>query len=198
MLANHTSGMAKTSNVTCTTATTGTRSSNDPWCDMAFGPWNYVPSVGFSDIEPRMDATGNRITGEFICTTDNGFGNSANSWDYPLHLHHMRIQKPFTFRHGGSTFPTYTETTSLGVVLLRDPNNLVRWENGADIQVTYAIPDATWNDWRSMRVLTGRDFDIEGLAVRDANYGERSPRTLWPTPSPQHRVHRSHHLAHTS
>jgi hypothetical protein len=198
VLANHTSGMAKRSNVTCTTATTGTRSSNDPWCDMEFGPWSYVPSVGFSDIEPRMDATGNRITGEFICTTDNGFGNSANSWDYPLHLHHMRIQKPFTFRHGGSTFPTYTETTSLGVVLLKDPNNLVRWENGADIQVTYAIPDATWNDWRSMRVLTGRDFDIEGLAVRDANYGERSPRTLWPTPSPQHRVHRSHHLAHTS
>jgi hypothetical protein len=31
--------------------------------------------------------------------------------------------------------------------------------------VTYKIPDATWEDYRDMRVLTGRDFDVEGLAV---------------------------------
>ena len=37
--------------------------------------------------------------------------------------------------------------------------------NGADIQVTYAVPDSTWDTYESMRVLTGRDFDVEGLAV---------------------------------
>lgn len=31
--------------------------------------------------------------------------------------------------------------------------------------VAYNIPDATWNDYRDLRVLTGRDFDVEGLAV---------------------------------
>ena len=87
------------------------------------------------DIEPVLDADGNRVTGEFWCTTDNGFGNSANSWDYPLHIHKMKIQKPFTFRHGESTFDRYTETESLGVSLLHDPNGLIGWENGADIQM---------------------------------------------------------------
>lgn len=34
---------------------------------------------------------------------------------------------------------------------------------GADIQVAYATPDSTWDDWAEMRVLTGRDFDLEVL-----------------------------------
>lgn len=42
---------------------------------------------------------------------------------------------------------------------------MIRWENGADIQVAYAIPDETWNDYAELRVLTGRDFDPEGIAV---------------------------------
>ena len=32
-------------------------------------------------------------------------------------------------------------------------------------KVTYKIPDETWNDYKGLRVLTGRDFDVEGLAV---------------------------------
>lgn len=31
--------------------------------------------------------------------------------------------------------------------------------------VAYQIPDSTWEDYRDLRVLTGRDFDVEGLAV---------------------------------
>ena len=53
---------------------------------------------------------------------------------------------------------------------MTDPNNLIRWENGADIQVTYSTPDATWDDWKDMRVLTGRDFDLEGFAVMNSTY----------------------------
>ena len=83
----------------------------------------------------------------------------------------------------------------MGFALIHDPNNLIMWENGADIQgmmsgevlysnkscyfftvltlsfclrlfpVTYKIPDDTWQDYRDLRVLTGRDFDVEGLAV---------------------------------
>jgi len=167
-LQGHTSGTEKAGGGSQTCSESGYSSA---WCDEEFGPWNYVPSVGFSDIEPYYDpTTGEKVTGEFICTTDNGFGNSANSWDYPLHLHRMKIQKPFTFRHGESTFETYTETESQGVILLHDPNNMIRWENGADIQVAYATPDSTWDDWKTLRVLTGRDFDLEGLAVKNGTY----------------------------
>lgn len=55
----------------------------NPWCDTEFGPWSYVPSVGFSDIEFYYDEAGQKVTGEFLCLTDNGYGGSANSWDYP-------------------------------------------------------------------------------------------------------------------
>ena len=77
----------------------------------------------------------------------------------------MKIQKPFTYRHGESTFETYTETENLNTAILHDPNGYIKWENGADIQVAYKIPDDTWLDWKEDRVLTGRDFDVEGLAV---------------------------------
>jgi hypothetical protein len=46
----------------------------------------------------------------------------------------LRIQKPFTFRHGESTFERYTPAELKGFALLRDPNNFIAWENGADIQ----------------------------------------------------------------
>jgi hypothetical protein len=58
----------------------------------------------------------------------------ANSGDYPLNIHHLRIQKPFTFRHGESTFERYTPVELMGFALIHDPNNLIGWENGADIQ----------------------------------------------------------------
>ena len=128
--------------------------------------------------------------------------SSDNSGDYPLNIHHLHIQKPFSFRHGESTFERYTPVDLLGFALIHDPNNLMKWENGADIQgkkksecmlvllllqllervclleclnidfnacyyhtVSYKIPDDTWEDYRDLRVLTGRDFDVEGLAV---------------------------------
>lgn len=31
--------------------------------------------------------------------------------------------------------------------------------------MTYGTPDSTWDDWKELRVLTGRDIDPEGLAV---------------------------------
>ena len=134
--------------------------------DASFGaPWDYIPSVGFSDIEPYIDADGTKVTGEFLCLSDNGYGSSSNSADYALNIVHMKIQKPFTFLHGESTFEKYTPTENLGTILLHDPNNLIGWEGGQDIQVAYATPDDSWDDYAEMRVLTGRDFDVEGLAV---------------------------------
>jgi hypothetical protein len=146
ILANHTSG---------TYGITGT----------VDGPFDYVPSVGFSDIEFFKNADGERILGEFLCLSDNGFGSSANSADYPLNIVHMKIQKPFTYRHGESSFETYTTTTNLNTILIHDPDGFMLWENGADIQVAYKIPDETWVDYQELRVLTGRDFDVEGMAV---------------------------------
>lgn len=46
----------------------------------------------------------------------------------------MKIQKPFTYRHGESTFEKYTEAVNMGTALIHDPDNLIQWENGADIQ----------------------------------------------------------------
>lgn len=43
----------------------------NPWCDTEFGPWNYVPSVGFSDIEYYYDEAGRKVVNEFLCLTDN-------------------------------------------------------------------------------------------------------------------------------
>jgi len=77
----------------------------------------------------------------------------------------MSIRKPFTYRHGESTFDKYTETENLETMLIHDPNGYIQWENGADIQVAYATPDDTWAQYEELRVLTGRDFDVEGLAV---------------------------------
>lgn len=128
-------------------------------------PWDYIPSVGFSDIEPYLDAEGNAVLGEFLCLSDNGYGSSSNSADYALNIVHMKIQKPFTFLHGESTFEKYTPTENLNTILIHDPNELIKWENGADIQVTYGTPDDTWADYVELRVLTGRDFDVEGMAV---------------------------------
>lgn len=130
VLQNHTSGTLRTrgeGGLTCA------ENGYAPGCSVEFGPWDYVPIVGFSDIEFYYNSDNNRVTGEFWCTTDNGFGSSANSFDYPLHIQHMRIQKPFAYNHGGATFysPTpYTETEFMGVTLLRDPNRLIQWENG--------------------------------------------------------------------
>lgn len=99
----------------------------------------------------------------------NGFGSSDNSADYPLNIQHLKIQKPFTYRHAETTFEKYTPVTNLGTALIHDPEGYIKWENGADIQVAYAVPDETWDDYKSLRVLTGRDFDPEGLAVINQN-----------------------------
>lgn len=103
--------------------------------------------------------------GEYFCLSDNGFGSSDNSADYALNIVHMLVRKPFSYLHGESKFEKYTETTNLGTALIHDPEGHIQWENGADIQVAYAVPDSTWDDYVKLRVLTGRDFDVEGLAV---------------------------------
>lgn len=132
-------------------------------------PYSYIPSVGFSDIEFAY-TNGSIVRGEFFCLSDNGYGSPANSEDYALNIARVRIQKPFTFRHGGGSVEPYTKALNLNSALIHDPNNLIRWENGADIQVTYAIPDSTWDDYKTLRVLTGRDFDTEGMAVINENF----------------------------
>ena len=78
-----------------------------------------------------------------------GFGSSDNSADYPLHIQNLPVQKPFTYRHGESKYDFYTEAFGLDAALIHDPNNFIKWENGADIQVTYATPDSTWMIARS-------------------------------------------------
>lgn len=128
-------------------------------------PNHFFYSVGFSDIEFFRDDRNRSPLGQYWVLSDNGFGAADNSEDYALNLVNMKIQKPFTYRHGESTFERYTETENLKTVLITDPHKLIVWENHADIQVAYKVPDETWNEYKEKRVLTGRDFDVEGLAV---------------------------------
>jgi hypothetical protein len=91
-------------------------------------------------MEFSYDENGNKVLGDFWCLVDNGFGSPSNSQDYPLQVIKMEIRKPFTFRHGESTFERYTEAINKQVSFFSDPNRLIRWENGADIVVTYSTP----------------------------------------------------------
>jgi hypothetical protein len=77
----------------------------NPWCDTEFGPWNYVPSVGFSDIEFYFNEAGQKVNDEFLCLTDNGYGSSSNSWDYPyvyLCPVHLALADPPRIVSGGA------------------------------------------------------------------------------------------------
>lgn len=62
------------------------------------------------------------------------YRSSDNSADYALNIQHLHVQKPFTYHHGESTFDKYTEAMNLGTALIHDPDNFIKWENGADIQ----------------------------------------------------------------
>lgn len=156
----------------------------DNWVAHPDVPFSDVPYVGFSDIEPMyVDADtdpptggtsgmagGTMALGRFFCLSDNGYGGSDNSGDYPLNIARVRLETPFAYGHGGhgsssKSRSRYTEAELMGAAYLHDPNGYIRWENGADIRATYKVPDATWSGLAADRVLTGRDFDPEGLAV---------------------------------
>jgi len=124
ILQNHTSG-------------TYIEQGDEMWTSSLKVPFSDIPGVGFSDMEFYYDEEGTMVVGEYYCLSDNGFGTSANSADYPLNIQHLKIQKPFTYRHGDSTFDTYTEAINLGTALIHDPLNFIQWENGADIQGKY-------------------------------------------------------------
>lgn len=136
-------------------------------------PYDHIPLVGSSEIEPVLDEKKQRVRGEFYVLSDNGYGRPDNSADYALNLQHLRIRKPFSYRHGEHTAEVYTAVTNLKTVVLHDPHQYIHWKNPLtgetiDIQVEYHAPD-DWtqgdNDFVFYRTLTGRDFDPEGLAV---------------------------------
>ena len=76
-----------------------------------------------------------------------------------MNIQRLKIQKPFTYRHAETTFEKYTLVDTLGTALIHDPDNFIKWENGADIQVTYAVPDDTWANYTDLRKY-GAFFDV--------------------------------------
>jgi hypothetical protein len=132
-------------------------------------PFNFIPDVGYSDME-RFFKDDDDIDRTFWVLSAGGYGFSFNSGDYALHLQTMVVEVPFTFRAGGYNFPErlYSPTTLQNTVLLTDPEGYIEWENGADIEVAYRIPDLSWAQFKKDRVLTGRDFQPLSMA----NVGE--------------------------
>jgi hypothetical protein len=96
-----------------------------------------------------------------------GYGFSFNSADYALHFQIMLIEVPFTFRAGGYNYPErlYSPTIDIQTIMLTDPEGFIQWENEADIEVAYRIPDLSWAQFKKDRVLTGRDFQPLGWAT---------------------------------
>ena len=140
-------------------------------------PYDHIPHVGTSELEPVLDDMKRRVRGEFYSLSDNGYGRSDNSADYALNLHHLQIRKSFSYRHGEHLAPIYTPVNNLKTVVLHDPHGYIHWKNEKtgeilDIQVEYQTPN-DWttgdNDFVFYRALTGRDFDPEGLAVISEN-----------------------------
>ena len=135
-------------------------------------PYNFIPSVGFSDIE-RFFVDDDDVDRTFWVLSAGGYGFSFNSQDYGLHFQVMRIEVPFTFRAGGYNFPErlYSPTILVQTLMITDPEGYIEWENGADIEVAYRIPDLSWIQFKKDRVLTGRDFQPLGMAIVNENDG---------------------------
>jgi hypothetical protein len=141
-------------------------------------PLAYVPNVGITDIEPYVIYVPElnafiKVSGEFYTLVDEGYGTSDVSEDYALHYHQMEIKKPMVYNHAEKTFDVYTPVNRKATYLIHDPHKLIGWKSewdghALDIQVTYEAPD-DWDDYKELRVLTGRDFSPEGMAVFQHN-----------------------------
>lgn len=127
-------------------------------------PFKHVPITGYTALAHYFDEEFEEDRNEFYALSGNGYGESGNSEDYALHITHFTLQKDFAYRWGEATFDVWEEAEEEGTALIHDPHQYIKWENGADIQVTYAIPDRTWLDYKYLRVLTGRDFNPQSMA----------------------------------
>jgi hypothetical protein len=90
---------------------------------------------------PGFSAVLDAGRGEFLAMPDNGYGSKANSGDFLLRVY--RIRPDFEAARGGSG-----AVEVLGFVQLRDP----------DAKLDFPL-------FRSDRLLTGADLDIESLRV---------------------------------
>jgi len=91
--------------------------------------------------------------------SSSNFKCSAAPEDYQLNIHHLKIQTPFSYRHGDSTFEQYTEVQDLGTVVIHDPDGFIRWEDGQDIQGKMVELDTCQIPF-SQFLQTSRDFSF--------------------------------------
>lgn len=145
-------------------------------------PLTYIPDLGITDMEPcwtnipvidektklQIDTLYAKKFGFYVLLVDEGYGNSADSVDFPLHYHQVEPKKPMVYNHGDTKFEIYTPFSPIATNFMADPDKLVSWKSEwdghiLDIQTQYAAPD-DWTDLVAARVLTGRDFSPEGIA----------------------------------
>jgi glycerophosphoryl diester phosphodiesterase len=106
------------------------------------GPFDGQPVQGFSGVQFAPGSDGDT----FWFLSDNGFGNISNSSDYLLRVYQVDPSFIGTENGDGSV-------DVQGFVQLSDPNNL--------------IPFEIINEGTEDRLLTGSDFDIESIVVRE-------------------------------
>jgi hypothetical protein len=153
--------------------TSGVKALVDPLASLS-----YIPNVGITDIEPYViyDPASNtyvKVSGEFYTLVDEGYGKSDVSEDFALHYHQMGIKKPMVYNRAEKKFDVYTPVSRTATYLIHDPHEFIGWTSewdghALDIQVTYEAP-TDWDDYKELRVLTGRDFSPEGMAVFQHN-----------------------------
>ncbi len=110
------------------------------------------PVQGFSDLEIAPQ-------GGFWALSDNGFGTRENSVDFVLALYHVRPD----FENG---------TISVEEVIeLSDPHRRAGFELVAERETYPGTSDPVDSRIKARRLLTGADFDPEGLvAVPDGSF----------------------------
>jgi hypothetical protein len=127
---------------------------------------NKQPVQGFSGVLAGPTA------GSYLFTTDNGFGNKANSGDTLLRMYGVTPDfKTATGGTGTVSAANFTTGATMGgftagsYITLSDPNHLLSLKVQADYTRYYnnAANPLVDSSIRSGRLLTGADLDIESV-----------------------------------
>lgn len=115
--------------------------------------FSFVPSVGCSSLSQSPTITDEQ-NDSVICLSKGHYGDRNKSTDYPLHF--TTIDKS-----------EKEEIPVTDAMIIFDQDQFLQWENGGDLSLAYRLPDSSWDDFSTLRALTGYDFHPEAMVFTD-------------------------------